>query len=90
MKDFLPAAMALGQGKVDIPAILAMMEGRKTAGLVMVELIRRCASRLRLSKTRRSRRRTWRNRASGSRLMGAEFRVVQDIECARVRGYESW
>ncbi len=28
----------LGQGKVDIPAILAMMEGRKTAGLVMVEL----------------------------------------------------
>lgn len=28
----------LGQGKVDIPAILAMMEGRRTAGLVMVEL----------------------------------------------------
>ena len=28
----------LGQGKVDIPAILSMMEGRKTAGLVMVEL----------------------------------------------------
>jgi inosose dehydratase len=28
----------LGQGKVDIPAILAMMEGRKTAGKVMVEL----------------------------------------------------
>jgi len=28
----------LGQGKVDIPAILGMMEGRKTAGLVMVEL----------------------------------------------------
>ena len=28
----------LGQGKVDIPAILAMMKGRKTAGLVMVEL----------------------------------------------------
>jgi inosose dehydratase len=28
----------LGQGKVDIPAILTMMEGRKTAGLVMVEL----------------------------------------------------
>lgn len=28
----------LGEGKVDIPAILAMMEGRKTAGLVMVEL----------------------------------------------------
>jgi inosose dehydratase len=28
----------LGQGKVDIPAILAMMEGRKTAGMVMVEL----------------------------------------------------
>ena len=28
----------LGQGKVDIPAILAMMNGRKTAGLVMVEL----------------------------------------------------
>jgi len=28
----------LGKGKVDIPAILAMMEGRKTAGMVMVEL----------------------------------------------------
>jgi inosose dehydratase len=28
----------LGQGKVDIPAILAMMDSRKTAGLVMVEL----------------------------------------------------
>jgi len=28
----------LGQGKVDIPAILALMEGRQTAGLVMVEL----------------------------------------------------
>jgi inosose dehydratase len=28
----------LGKGKVDIPAILAMMEGRKTAGLIMVEL----------------------------------------------------
>ncbi len=28
----------LGQGKVDVPAILAMMEGRKTAGMVMVEL----------------------------------------------------
>ena len=28
----------LGQGKVDIPAILEMMNGRKTAGLVMVEL----------------------------------------------------
>ncbi len=28
----------LGQGKVDIPAILDMMEGRKTAGLIMVEL----------------------------------------------------
>ena len=28
----------LGQGKVDIPAILAMMNGRKTAGLIMVEL----------------------------------------------------
>lgn len=28
----------LGQGKVDIPAILTMMNGRKTAGLVMVEL----------------------------------------------------
>ena len=28
----------LGQGKVDIPAILGMMEGRTTAGLVMVEL----------------------------------------------------
>lgn len=28
----------LGQGKVDIPAILSMMEARKTAGLIMVEL----------------------------------------------------
>jgi inosose dehydratase len=28
----------LGQGKVNVPAILSMMEGRKTAGLVMVEL----------------------------------------------------
>jgi len=28
----------LGQGKVDIPAILSMMNGRKTDGLVMVEL----------------------------------------------------
>ena len=28
----------LGQGKVNIPAILSMMEGRTTAGLVMVEL----------------------------------------------------
>jgi inosose dehydratase len=28
----------LGEGKVDIPAILAMMDGRNTAGLVMVEL----------------------------------------------------
>jgi len=28
----------LGKGKVDIPAILAMMDGRATAGLVMVEL----------------------------------------------------
>jgi inosose dehydratase len=28
----------LGEGKVNIPAILAMMDGRKTAGLVMVEL----------------------------------------------------
>jgi inosose dehydratase len=28
----------LGNGKVDIPAILAMMDGRKTAGSVMVEL----------------------------------------------------
>jgi len=28
----------LGQGKVDIPAILEMMEGRKTNGLIMVEL----------------------------------------------------
>jgi inosose dehydratase len=28
----------LGQGKVDIPAILDMMEGRRTAGLIMVEL----------------------------------------------------
>ena len=28
----------LGEGKVDIPAILNMMEGRKTDGLIMVEL----------------------------------------------------
>jgi inosose dehydratase len=28
----------LGQGKVDIPAILALMDGRQAAGLVMVEL----------------------------------------------------
>ena len=28
----------LGEGKVNIPAILSMMNGRKTAGLVMVEL----------------------------------------------------
>lgn len=28
----------LGHGKVDIPAILSMMEGRQTSGLVMVEL----------------------------------------------------
>ncbi len=28
----------LGQGKVNVPGILSMMEGRKTAGLVMVEL----------------------------------------------------
>jgi len=28
----------LGEGKVDLPAILAMMEGRKTDGQVMVEL----------------------------------------------------
>jgi len=28
----------LGKGKVDVPAILSMMDGRKTAGLVMVEL----------------------------------------------------
>jgi inosose dehydratase len=28
----------LGQGNVNVPAILSMMEGRKTAGLVMVEL----------------------------------------------------
>jgi inosose dehydratase len=28
----------LGQGKVDIPAILAMMNGRKMSGMVMVEL----------------------------------------------------
>jgi inosose dehydratase len=28
----------IGMGKVDIPAILAMMDGRQTAGLVMVEL----------------------------------------------------
>jgi inosose dehydratase len=28
----------LGQGKVNIPAIFDMMEGRTTAGMVMVEL----------------------------------------------------
>jgi inosose dehydratase len=28
----------LGQGKADIPGVLALMEGRKTAGLIMVEL----------------------------------------------------
>jgi inosose dehydratase len=28
----------LGQGKVNVPAVLSMMEGRNTAGLVMVEL----------------------------------------------------
>jgi inosose dehydratase len=28
----------LGEGKVDIPAILSMMDGKQTAGLVMVEL----------------------------------------------------
>jgi inosose dehydratase len=43
LKDYVGGAnylgyCPLGQGKVDIPAILAMMEGRKTAGLVMVEL----------------------------------------------------
>jgi inosose dehydratase len=36
-KDYL-GYCPLGEGKVDIPAILAMMDGRKTAGLVMVEL----------------------------------------------------
>jgi len=36
-KDYL-GYCPLGQGKVDIAAILSMMEGRKTAGLVMVEL----------------------------------------------------
>jgi len=43
LKDFSGGAnylgyCPLGQGKVNIPAILAMMEGRKTDGLVMVEL----------------------------------------------------
>src|SRR5664279_748979 len=43
LKDYVGGAnylgyCPLGQGKVDIPAILSMMEGRKTAGLVMVEL----------------------------------------------------
>jgi inosose dehydratase len=28
----------LGQGKVNIPAVLDMMDGKKTAGMVMVEL----------------------------------------------------
>jgi len=36
-KDYL-GYCPLGEGKVDIPAILAMMDGRNTAGLVMVEL----------------------------------------------------
>ena len=36
-KDYL-GYCPLGQGKVDIPAILAMMNGKKTAGMVMVEL----------------------------------------------------
>jgi inosose dehydratase len=43
LKDYLGGSeylgyCPLGQGKVNIPAILSMMEGRKTAGLVMVEL----------------------------------------------------
>jgi inosose dehydratase len=43
LKDYVGGAdylgyCPLGQGKVDIPGILAMMEGRKTAGLIMVEL----------------------------------------------------
>ena len=43
LKDYVGGAeylgyCPLGKGKVDIPAILAMMEGRKTAGMVMVEL----------------------------------------------------
>lgn len=43
LKDFSGGAdylgyCPLGKGKVDIPAILRMMQGRKTAGLVMVEL----------------------------------------------------
>jgi inosose dehydratase len=36
-KDYL-GYCPLGQGNVNVPAILSMMEGRKTAGLVMVEL----------------------------------------------------
>jgi inosose dehydratase len=43
LKDYAGGANSLGycplgQGKVDIPAILSMIEGRQTAGLVMVEL----------------------------------------------------
>ena len=43
LKDYVGGAeylgyCPLGKGKVDIPAILAMMDGRKTAGMVMVEL----------------------------------------------------
>ena len=43
MKDYIGGEQylgycPLGQGKVNIPAILSMMEGRSTAGLVMVEL----------------------------------------------------
>ena len=36
--DHLLGYCPLGQGKVDVPAILNMMEGRKISGMVMVEL----------------------------------------------------
>ena len=36
--DHLLGYCPLGQGKVDVPAILGMMEGRKISGMVMVEL----------------------------------------------------
>jgi inosose dehydratase len=36
--DHLLGYCPLGQGKVDVPAILDMMEGRKISGMVMVEL----------------------------------------------------
>ena len=36
--DHLLGYCPLGQGKVDVPAILDMMAGRKISGMVMVEL----------------------------------------------------